>query len=405
MLYLGIDLHLRQMTVSLRNEDGDVVLRRQVSTRWPKLEEFREQLRQVAAADEKYVAIVEVCGFHDWLVKWLQQDERCHLVLVVQALGRLATKTDRRDANALSELLWINRERLLRGDRVHGVRTVHQPGEEQLADRRLTAMRERLVRRRTQTLNQIHKILRRHNLEWERPTKTFQTRKVAQWLKTLPLEPMDRLALNQLLLQWRLWEEQLEAADARIAERFRANPDAQRLATMPGVSMFIAVAIACRIVPIERFPRGRSLANFLGLTPGCRSSGETERVGSITKTGSRMVRFLLAQVVVHLLRRDGSVRAWYQKIKRRRGSKIARVAVMRRTATIMWRMLTTGESWRPGNASTETLSAAEDPRQAHRPRDRRTVLSALLASEVQSGSSSTGSSSLLAGGEVTRCPA
>ena len=228
MLYLGIDLHLKQMTVSLRNEDGDVVLRRQVSTRWPKLEEFREQLRQVAAADEKYVAIVEVCGFHDWLVKWLQQDERCHLVLVVQALGRLATKTDRRDANALSELLWINRERLLRGDRVHGVRTVHQPGEEQLADRRLTAMRERLVRRRTQTLNQIHKILRRHNLEWERPTKTFQTGKVAQWLKTLPLEPMDRLVLNQLLVQWKLWEEQIAKVDTRIG---RAVPGGSRRPT------------------------------------------------------------------------------------------------------------------------------------------------------------------------------
>ena len=405
MLYLGIDLHRKQMTVSLRNQEGDVLVRRQVSTGWPKLAEFRDQLLQAAAADEKYVAVVEVCGFHDWLVKWLQQDERCHLVLVVQPLGRSATKTDRRDAHALSELLWVNRERLLRGDRVQGVRIVRVPSAEQQADRCLTQLRDRLVRRRTQTLNQIHKILRRHNLEWERPTKTFQTRKVAQWLKTLQLEPMDRLALNQLLVQWRLWEEQLVAADARIAERFLANPDAQRLATMPGVSMFIAVAIACRIVPIERFPRGRSLANFLGLTPGCRSSGETERMGSITKVGSRMVRFLLAQVVVHLLRRDGSVRAWYQKIKRRRGSKIGRVAVMRRTATIMWRMLTTGESWRRGNASTETLSAEEDPRQAHRPRDRRTVLSALLASEVQSGSSSTGSSSLLADGEVTRCPA
>ena len=53
MLFLGIDLHLRQMTISLRNPGGDVLLRRQVSTRWPKLEEFREQLRQVAAGDEK----------------------------------------------------------------------------------------------------------------------------------------------------------------------------------------------------------------------------------------------------------------------------------------------------------------------------------------------------------------
>jgi hypothetical protein len=57
------------------------------------------------AVGEEYVAVVEVCGFHDWLVKWLQQDERCHLVLVVQLLGRTANKTDRRDANALSELL------------------------------------------------------------------------------------------------------------------------------------------------------------------------------------------------------------------------------------------------------------------------------------------------------------
>jgi transposase len=403
MLYLGIDLHLKQMTISLRNPDGDVLQRRQVSTRWPKLQEFREQLHRAAAADEKYVAVVEVCGFHDWLVKWLQQDERCHLVLVIQPLGRSATKTDRRDADALSELLWINRERLLRGDRVHGVRTVHLPGEEQLADRRLTAMRERLVRKRTQTINQIHKILRRHNLEWERPTKTFQTGKVAQWLKTLQLSPIDRLTLNQLLMQWRLWEQQVVAADAQIAQRFLANPDAQLLATIPGVNMFIGVAVACRIAPIKRFPHGRSLANFLGLTPGCRSSGETERMGSITKVGSRMVRFLLAQVVLHLQRRDATVRAWYQRIKRRRGSKIARVALMRRTATIMWRMLSTRESWRPGNASSE--SAADEPRQARPQRARRTVLLALSVDEAASGSSSTGSSSLLAGEEVTQCPA
>ena len=303
--------------------------------------------------------------------------------------------------DALSELLWVNRERLLRGDRVQGVRTVHLPGVEEQADRRLTQVRERLVWRRTQTLNQIHKILRRHSLEWERPTRTFQTRKVTQWLKTLELGPMDRLAMDQLLVQWKLWEEQLVAVNHRIAERFRANRDAQLLATMPGVSMFIAVAIACRIVPIGRFPRGRSLANFLGLTPGSRSSGGAERLGSITKVGSRMVRFLLAQVILHLLRRDHTVRAWYQRIKRRRGSKIARVAVMRRTATIMWRMLSTGEPWRPGDPGSETPSAASDPRQAHPWRPRRTVLSALLASEAKAGGSSTGSSSLSTGEEVT----
>src|SRR5215472_9717298 len=99
MFYLGIDLHRKQMTVSLRNPNGDVVLRRQVSTRWSKVEEFRQQLHQAVAADDQYVAVVEVCGFHDWLVQWLRQDDHCHQVLVVQPLGRSANKTDRRDAN------------------------------------------------------------------------------------------------------------------------------------------------------------------------------------------------------------------------------------------------------------------------------------------------------------------
>lgn len=405
MMYLGIDLHRKQMTVSLRNPNGDVLLRRQVSTRWPKVEEFREQLHQALAAAEKYVAVVEVCGFHDWLVYWLRQDEWCEQVLVVQPLGRSASKTDRRDAGGLSELLWVNRERLLRGERVRGVRTVHLPGAEEQAERCLTQARERLVRRRTQTLNQIHKILRRRNLEWERPTKTFQTVKVRQWLKAVPLDPIDRLAVNHLLVQWKLWDEQLVAADACIAERFHANGQARLLATMPGVSLFIALAIACRIAPIERFPRGRSLANFLGLTPGCRSSGETERVGSITKVGSRMVRYLLAQVVQHLLRRDDGVRAWYLRIKRRRGGKIARVAVMRRTATIMWRMLRTGQPWRPGKGDAARPSPADAPEPPHPPTGRQHEPPAPLARACEPGGVSTGSSSLLAGEEVTPCPA
>lgn len=402
MLYLGIDLHLKQMTVSLRNESGDVLLRRQVSTRWPKVEEFRQQLYQAMATGEKYVAVVEVCGFHDWVVYWLRHDERCHDVLVVQPLGRSASKTDRRDAHGLSELLWVNRERLQRGDRVHGVRTVYVASAEEQADRCLTATRERLVRRRTQTLNQIHKILRRWNLEWERPTKTFQTVKVKQWLKAVSLDATDRLAMNHLLVQWELWDEQLLAVDGQIRERFLGNRDARLLATMPGVSMFIGLAIACRIAPIARFPRGRSLANFLGLTPGCSSSGDTERIGSITKIGSRMVRYLLAQAIQHLLRRDGTIRSWFLRIKRRRGSKIARVAVMRRTATIMWRMLSTGEPWRAGQAGAQVPSTCE-PGPTPERRDKRPESSGSLVSDSEPGSLSTGSSSLLAGEEATRC--
>jgi hypothetical protein len=59
-----------------------------------------------------------------------------------------------------------------------------------------------------------------------------------------------------------------------------------------------------------------------------------------------MVRYLLGRAVVKVLRFDGVMRTWFKRIKRRRGSKIARVAVMRRLATIMWHMLKRKQKYR-----------------------------------------------------------
>src|SRR5262245_65984028 len=109
---------------------------------------------------------------------------------------------------------------------------------------------------------------------------------------------------------------------------------------MPGVGGgFTAISLACRIGRIERFPRARSLANYWGLTPGCRNSGENnQRLGSITKAGSSTARWLLAQLVYNVLRRDARLREGFKRIKRRRGSTIDRVAVMRKLGTICWYM-------------------------------------------------------------------
>src|SRR5438477_12585310 len=73
MLYVGIDQHRKQLTVSIRDESGDVVLRRQVSTQWDKVRAFFTELRDRAAGDGGYVAIVEVCGFNHWLLKLLPE--------------------------------------------------------------------------------------------------------------------------------------------------------------------------------------------------------------------------------------------------------------------------------------------------------------------------------------------
>ena len=340
MLYLGIDQHRKQLTVNLRDEDGRVLIARQASTEWQRVRTFCEQVRQRAQAAGGFKAILEVCGFNDWLVKMLRDEFGCADVVLVQPASRSRKKTDRRDAAKLAELLWINRQPLARGERPRGLRRVVLPSPEEAENRQLTAFRKRLGECRTKTLNKIQLILMRHNLQQECPTRTRHSQGARRWLEQLKLPEIDRLEMNMLLEQWTLWDKQLIEVEKKICERHAKHADTPLLATIPGARDYTALALASRVSGIDRFPRSSSLANYWGIVPGCRNSGEaTQRLGSITKEGSALARFLLGQLVLHVLRKDRSMKDWYLRIKRRRGAKIARVAVMRRLATIIWHML------------------------------------------------------------------
>ena len=163
MLYLGIDQHARQITVSLRDEGGDVLQARQVSMQPEKINAFFQQLARERLHDgESFVAVLEVCGFNDWLIRLLH-DYRCHKVILIQPDDRKKCKTDRRDAAALSELLWANRDRLLQGKPVRGLRQVDIACSTDQENRRLTTLRKEAGQARTRLVNKVRHILRRHN--------------------------------------------------------------------------------------------------------------------------------------------------------------------------------------------------------------------------------------------------
>ena len=338
MLYLAIDQHRKQLTVNIRNDEGDVLVKRQVSTEWERVRAFFDSLRAQAEPEGGFVAILEICGFNDWLLEMLEE-YGCSETVIIQPEKRSKKKTDRRDAAALGELLWVNRSRLLQGKPVYQLRRVQPPTPQERQDRQLTGLRRRLTQLRTKAINRVQHILMRHNLQQECPTKGIQTIKAKEWLSKLALDWMDRLEMDQLLAQWTLLDEQLDEVNKRIEERQNKNDVAHIVASIPSMGAYSSLAVASRIGPIDRFPRAKSLANFWGLTPGCRNSGETDRPGSITKQGSAMVRYILGQLVARLLRHDPYMKQWYQRIKKRRGSKIACVAVMRRVAEIIWHMV------------------------------------------------------------------
>ena len=257
MLYLAIDQHRKQLTVDLRNEGGDVILRRQVSTEWARVRKFLEELRTRSAPEGGFVAIVEVCGFNDWLLKLLPE-YGCRETVLIQPEKRSKRKTDPRDANALGELLWTNRERLLAGKKIQNVRRIVPPSQPDAEDRQLTTVRQRTGRLRTRTINRIQHLLLKHNLQQECPTKGLQTKSARKWLAGLALGVVDRLELDQLLVQWELYDRQIEELDVKLRQRQAENPSAVLIATVPGVGAYGSLALACRIGSIARIRHPRS---------------------------------------------------------------------------------------------------------------------------------------------------
>lgn len=353
MLYVGIDQHKRHLTICVRDEQGDIVRKRQISTDWQEVDCFLESLRQQGESEGRYVAVMEVCGFNDWLLKRLSQ-WGCSRAYVIAAPPRLRNKTDRRDANKLSELLWINRERIAAGRRLVEIRVVYQPSESETEARQVVHLRHRLGRESTRIRNRIAGILRRHNLEQECPTKGLFTQRGLRWLTEVKLPELDRFTLNMELERYRLCEKHLAHVERRIHQQAQRQPAIKLLRTLPKIGEYTALALWAHIGSITRFPCARSLAHYFGLTPGCRNSGESDRPGNITKAGHPIARFLLGQAVLHAVRGDPGLRSWYVKVKRRRGAKVARVAVMRRLSEALWHMLSQQEAYQPVGSAKPT---------------------------------------------------
>ena len=115
---------------------------------------------------------------------------------------------------------------------VHGLRRVYMVTQKEREDRQLTALRKNLGQRRTRTLNKIHRIINRHNLIWDYPTKTFQTQAGRRWLEQRELPEIDRLEMDMLLDEWKTWDEQIAKVDEKIAQaskssRTRQDPSAR----------------------------------------------------------------------------------------------------------------------------------------------------------------------------------
>ena len=115
--------------------------------------------------------------------------------------------------------------------------------------------------------------------------------------------------------------------------------------TIPGVGPVTALTFKNEIFDPSRFKYSKSVGAYLGMTPTQYASGETQRQGRIAKCGSIKLRSLLVEAGIVLLVRSkkwSKLKAWGVKIMRKKGSKKAALAVGRKLAVIMHRMMLEG---------------------------------------------------------------
>jgi len=114
-----------------------------------------------------------------------------------------------------------------------------------------------------------------------------------------------------------------------------------------GVGPVTALAFVLTIGAVERFPNSRKLVSYLGLNPSEHSSGGHQRLGHISKQGNEMLRWLLVEAGQSAAQFDAQLRRKYQRLKFRRGGKVAKVALARHLAVRLYWALRQASSATP----------------------------------------------------------
>jgi transposase len=326
----GLDVHRDFCEVAIA-EGGRVRAAGRVATRVEALEVFAQSL---VAGD---VVALEATSGTDRIVSILQR----HGVRVVVANTRklrsitdAKAKTDRLDARALARLL------------VSGLLDeVWTPDDRTRTLRRLTNRRERVVRARTRAKNETHGVLSRNLCE--RPPVTDVFGKAGRaWLAALGLPVDERLTLEGCLRQIDFLTGEIGALDREIARLALDWPQVLRLMTVPGVNVQTAAAFMASVGDIQRFSSPRKLVSYLGLDPRVRQSGNAPaRHGRISKAGASEARHMLGEAAWRVILTAGPLRAFFERVRARRGPQVAATATARKLVVLFWHLLTREEDY------------------------------------------------------------
>lgn len=344
--YVGLDVSLKSTSICILDEKGKRLLEGEVESTPEAIHEFLIktglEIEQIGLESGNLTHYLKT-----GLMKKKYQVAVMESRKMAAILATIINKTDKNDARGICEALRVG----------HFRECVHR-SDNAVETRSLLHLRQTAIEERTHIINSVRGHLKVYGIKFAKKAgKTF--RKMVEEAIT-DLRPSIQRAIQSLLNILDVLNEEIKKLTREVETVAEADEDVKLLQTVDGVGPITALAFKAEIDNPKRFEDSKDAAAYVGLTPSQYSSGEVQRQGGISKKGSKRTRYLLVEAASALLTRCkawSKVKAWGMKLQKKKGNRKAVVAVARKLAVIMHKMLITRKPFERNPEKKERLAA------------------------------------------------
>lgn len=325
--YAGVDVSLEQSSVCVRDGDGKIIREAKVASEPEALIVWFAELGLPMSRIG-----LEAGPLSQWLYGAMKQAGLAVELLetrhVRTAFKTMPVKTDRKDARGIAELM-----------RMGWFRPVHCKSISAQETRAILTTRRLIDNKLRDVEMSLRGVLRGFGLKVGKTTPTNFAERVKQLVSghsTLEVIAASLLAVRDVLLR------EFKGYEKRVRMMARHNEDARLLMTTTGVGAVISLTYISGIDDPERFTNSKQVGAHYGMTPKRYQSGDTDYTGRISKIGDKSVRTALYQAAHIILTRPvkaSALKTWATGLAKRIGMAKAKVALARKLAVVLHRML------------------------------------------------------------------
>jgi transposase len=331
--YAGIDVSLEYSSVCVVDANGKIVREDKVAS------EPGVLIAWFSSAGLSLVRIgLEAGPLSQWLFAAMR--EGCLAVELLEtrhvrdAFKAMPVKSDRNDARGIAQLM-----------RLGWFRPVHCKSRTAQETRALLTARKLVQSKLRDIEASLRGILRGFGLKVGATTSRRFAERIKQLVaghSTLEVVAEALLAAHAVLLR------EFNGFERRVRTMARHDAKARLLMSAPGVGTMVSLTFASAIDDPGRFKSSKQVGAHFGMTPKKYQSGETDYTGRISKIGDKEVRtalFEAAHVILTKSVKGSALKSWAMRLAKRAGMKKAKVALARKLAVIMHRMLVDGTTF------------------------------------------------------------